>query len=319
MSSGPEILDSEYFRKTAAILWRDRKIVIFATLIGTTLLGTVAFLIPPTYRARTTLIPVSTQSSLGALGQLGVGLEDLGLPIGVGNTQVSKYPEIVRSRRLLTHALLQRFPTRAHGDSILLLDLVQKGGTGEKRIEVAIRKLRSSIHTEVDRRNGILSINVDSTDPVVAAAVANELAGELQSFMIFSFTSQAGENRKFVESRLVDANKALAGAEEQLRQFRERNLRIGNSPQLQLEQGRLERAVREQEDVYLTLRRQFELARIQEHRDVPVINPLDIADPPVIRWFPKRGLTTLCGFVLGASVGMWLAFGRARVRSDSSS
>ena len=70
--------------------------------------------------------------------------------------------------------------------------------------------------------------------------------------------------------------------------------------------------MKEQEDVYLTLLRQFELARIQEHRDVPVINPLDIAYPPVRHSFPKRSLMMSFGLLLGASVGMWVALSRGR-------
>ena len=44
-------------------------------------------------------------------------------------------------------------------------------------------------------------------------------------------------------------------AEEKLKAFRETNKRIENSPQLQLEQGRIAREVRVQEEVYLTLKK----------------------------------------------------------------
>ena len=93
-------------------------------------------------------------------------------------------------------------------------------------------------------------------------------------------------------------------AEENLRGFRERNLRIGNAPRLLLEEGRLNRAVREQEEVYLTLRRQYELAKIEERRDVPVINVLDAAVVPSFRISPRRAIMGILGLVIGGTLGI---------------
>src|SRR6185436_7681574 len=81
--------------------------------------------------------------------------------------------------------------------------------------------------------------------------------------------------------------------------FRERNVRFGNSARLAIEEGRLSRAVRQQEEIYLTLQRQGELARLEERKDVPVLSVLDPAVPPVKRDWPKRGLLALLGAMLG--------------------
>src|SRR5206468_8584754 len=101
-------------------------------------------------------------------------------------------------------------------------------------------------------------------------------------------------------------------AEENLRNFREKNLRIGNSPQLLMEETRYVRLLRGEEEVYVTLRRQYEVAKIQEHKELPVLNVLDAAVPPLFRNFPKRGLMGAAGFIAGLAFGSWLALLRTK-------
>jgi len=191
-------------------------------------------------------------------------------------------------------------------DSVRVVDYLERTGTPARRMELGVRKLRRSIDANLDRRTGVLSIRVRAERPEVAAAIANELDSLLQDFAVHSFTSQAGENRRFIEGRLEGVQSQLNGAEEQLRAFRESNLRIGNSPRLQLEEGRLTRRLREQEEVYLTLQRQYELAKIEEHRETPAINVIDAAEVPITRISPRRVSMTLMGLIIGASAGMGL-------------
>ncbi len=117
--------------------------------------------------------------------------------------------------------------------------------------------------------------------------------------MLHSMSTQAGENRRFVEGRLGEVSQSLAKAEGALLDFRERNLRIGNSPRLLLEEGRLTRSLREQEEIYLTLQRQYELAKLEEMRDVPTLSILDPAVRPISKYSPKRVVLSVFGFLIG--------------------
>jgi uncharacterized protein involved in exopolysaccharide biosynthesis len=86
-------------------------------------------------------------------------------------------------------------------------------------------------------------------------------------------------------------------------------MRIGNSPRLALEEARLNRAVREQEEIYLSVSREFELAKIQENRDVPLLAMLDSAVPPIKRYWPRRSLFALVGLFLAAgAVVFWSVY-----------
>jgi len=61
--------------------------------------------------------------------------------------------------------------------------------------------------------------------------------------------------------------------------------------------------------VYLTLKRDYETARIEEVNDTPVITVVDPAVPPSRRSKPRRGLIISLGLVLGAVIGVFGAFG----------
>jgi uncharacterized protein involved in exopolysaccharide biosynthesis len=267
-----------------------------------------AFLVPPTYEAVTTVISAGSSDRLGGLASLGANLEDLGLGGLPKANSPAMYPDIVRSRRLLEQVL--RMPALPSNTTPTpkVIDLVQPSGDGDRRMELAVRKLRRSVTATLDRRSGVLTIRVRARQPQLAAAMANTLDSLLQDFMVHSFTSQAAENRKFIEGRLDATHADLARAEDELKAFRERNLRIGNSPRLQLEEGRLARNLREQEEVYLTLRRQYEVAKVEERRDTPVINIIDVATKPTLRLSPRRGRLIIMGLLIGASVGcVWVA------------
>jgi len=292
---------------TVASLWERRRLLAVTTLGAGAAAVVLSLLLPPRYQAVVTIIPAMTPDRMSQFGTMvGPSLEDLAFQASVRSGSSVMYPSIVRSRRLLEQVLAMRFPTGRDLPPRTLIDLIQPRGSGAMRTELAVRALQRRVDATLDRRTGVLTIRVDSPFPPVASGIANALSSLLQDFVVHSLTSQAGENRKFIEGRLQDVALDLAHAEEELRLFRERNLRIGNSPRLLLEEGRLIRGVREHEEIYIALKRQFELTKVQEQRDVPVLNVLDAAAVPVLRSAPKRVATVLVGLLLGFGLGAGL-------------
>ena len=285
------------------VLWSRRRTILLFALAGGLLTTLISFLIPPTYQAVTTVIPAIPPDKFTGMAGLTASLEDFGIQTGSKGNSPMMYPEIVKSRRVLEQVLVKTYPTGPEHRPARVIDLIQSGENSPKRVELAVKQLRRRVDASLDRRTGVLTIRVRARQPEVAAGIANSLDTLLQDFAIYSFTSQAGENRKFVEGRVTEVRAELNQAEENLRGFRERNLRIGNAPGLLLEDGRLNRSVREQEEVYLTLKRQYELAKIEERRDVPVINVLDAAVVPSFRISPRRATMGLLGLVIGGTLG----------------
>ena len=69
------------------------------------------------------------------------------------------------------------------------------------------------------------------------------------------------------------------------------------------EEGRIRRQVEIRQEVYLTLRREYETARIEEVNDVPIITVVDAAVPPVEKSWPKRAALLSKASTAGRSMG----------------
>jgi len=89
-----------------------------------------------------------------------------------------------------------------------------------------------------------------------------------------------------------------------LKEFRERNRRIMDSPQLMLEQERLARDVQINSTVFIELKKQLEVAKIEEIKNIPIINVLDEARPAVARSSPRRTRSAVLTFFLSLAVAI---------------
>ena len=79
----------------------------------------------------------------------------------------------------------------------------------------------------------------------------------------------------------------LTKAENRLKEFREKNRQV-LSPQLLLEQERLIRDVQINATIYTELRKQFELVKIEEVKNIPIINIMDTARAPAKKELKKN-------------------------------
>jgi len=298
-----------------ALLTRWR-VVVGVPLVTAALAVLLSFLLPPTYTAATSFVPEArTQNRLptGITGLAG----QLGLSLGAEPSESPQfYADVVRSRELLERVLASRYadPRSSAGpaDSATLLRILQvTGRDGADSLARGVKKLSNLISIRVDYQTNIVKLNVDARDPGIAAGVANRLVQYLNEFNTKQRQSQARERRKFTEERVAAADSQLRRSEEAVRTFYERNRGWQQAPELVFQEARLRRQVDVNQEVYLTLKREYETARIEEVNDTPVITVIDPAVPPPRRSAPKRLLIGLLGFVLGGMAGVFWAFGAA--------
>jgi uncharacterized protein involved in exopolysaccharide biosynthesis len=290
------------WRGALARLWPRRWRLALLAAGGAVAAFALSFLLPPVYEASVTLMEAQSSGSNAMSPQLGLMEQQFGLRLGTGTSGVSTYPEIVRSRQLLTRVLGQRFPT-ARNHPVLLLDRLTRPALLARRLDLGVRRLRRLVDPALDRRTGILIVRVSLDDPVLAAAVATATCAALQDIVVHSMNTQAGANRRFIEARVAEARRDLARAEDALRAFRENNLR-GSSPRVLTAEARLARETRTQEEIMLTLTRQYEISRVEEQKNVPVINVLDPAVPPAFRSAPRRSVLATLGLLLSLVCGV---------------
>ena len=308
VDDGPPFADFDAPAIAAALRVRARAIGALA-LAGGALLLLVSFVLPPVYVASVSVLEAPRREGGSALEQLGLSASMLGLKAGGGTSNALTYPDILRSRRLLEGLLGSSFALK-NGRRARLEEYLIKAPASPQRTEKALQELRQRFDIALDRRTTLLRLGVSDRDPVLAAAVANAACGSLQDLVMHAMMTQAGANRRFIETRMSDARRDLAAAEGALEGFRERNRHPEDAPRLALEQGRLLRELRTREEVLIALTREYEMARVDENRDVPVLNVLDPAQPPAFRSSPRRGIMTVAGAALGLCVGIAMAWPR---------
>ncbi len=279
---------------TATLRWRDRLILdtlrallrhraLCAALVSiASAAGGVSTLwIQPYYIASARIYPPMAENPLGAFALPGMTglLGNLGLNWNSGS-QFPLYEKALDSRDLLLK--LTETPLQAAGfDQTLLEYLHVSGPDSLSRIHLGVEAVRAKMRYVADSKSPVATISVRDRDPRVAALLVNRAVELLNEFDIATSTTQAGERRRFIEGRLLKASNQLTEVESRLETFREENLRIGNAPALLLEQARLQRELEIEQQIYLTLRKEAELANIEEHRSVPVVNILEHATPPL--------------------------------------
>ncbi|MFN8589583.1 MAG: hypothetical protein U0704_17485 [Candidatus Eisenbacteria bacterium] len=295
------------WRALAARAWSERGRLALGAAAGLVLAVALSFVLPPVYVANVALLEAPRPGGGSALDQLGVQAELLGIKGGGGSNALT-YPDILRSRRLIVTLLESRY-TDGRGRTTTLIDHVARGPASPQRTELAVLEMRKRLDIALDRRTNLLRVGVKDRDPVLAAAVANRLCGALQDVLTHAMMTQASANRRFIEERLASAEHELGGAESALRAFREANLHPEGSPRLMLEQARLAREVRTHEEVVIALTRQYEIARVDENRDVPVLNVMDPAVVPAFRSAPRRAPMALAGLLLGVAAAALTAGG----------
>ncbi len=291
---------------TARILenWR----LVFGVPLACMLLAAVLVLtVHATYRSEATFI-VESESSLPsqASGLAGLALQ-FGLPVGRGGESPKFFAELATSREVLLAVAAARYPVpRAPADSTAtLMALYRLPPLGTPRGDnAALRRLGQDVSSSVELETGVVTLDVDAPDPRLAAAIADTLLGALNRFNLERRQLRSHELREFLESRLADANRDLMAAEDSLRDFRRQNRTFAQSPDLQIQDQRLQRAVELRQSLYLSLSSSYEQARMEEYRDTPTITVVDEPSPPYGKIRPRRTLVVLGAGALGLLIGI---------------
>ena len=280
------------------LVWASRKKITRIVLIFTAVVAGMSIVFSNSYLATSTILPdLSFLNSIG--GSLG-GFKDLAAAVGLNANQTlaspsQLYPDIMQSEFVLRRVIYHKYKTEKYDT---LVNLIQYWGYDKPdenlNFEKCLSRMRKSVMSvSVDKKTLVITMDVSAGEPQFAADIANEITSELDYFQRNFRQTNAGEQRKFLEQRLSEVKDDLAKAEEKLKQFQEKNRRTEQSPQLQLEQGRLSRDVDLNSTLFIELKRQFELARLDEIKNTPMVQILDVARPPADHASPRRRIMVL--------------------------
>ena len=317
-----------------------------------------ALLKAPTYTARTTLLPPSSQQSsasaaaLAALGSLG------GLAGGIA----AKTPDELYVNLLKSDTVQRALATR--------FDLYKRYDV--ETYEVLRKTFQKYVRVSADRKSGVITLEVDDEDPKFAAELANAYAGELTKLLGRLAVSEAQQRRAFFDQQLKDTKENLVKAEQALRTVQEKSgmivldqqaeaiikavaelkariverevrlkvmrtsttaenpdvqlltselaalrselarmestvppsansasgpggidIPIGKLPAAAIDYVRAAREVKFQETMLASMLRQYEAAKLDEAKEGPALQQVDVAQPPDRKSKPSRALIVL--------------------------
>jgi uncharacterized protein involved in exopolysaccharide biosynthesis len=284
--------------KLLAVLWTRRKFIGIVTGCITVVSIIISLLLTETFKSTAVILPDTDKSKISALG----GLSDLASLAGVSTGDVSLvklYPTIIKSESVLKNVLYKKYKSKQYSDSV---DLIQywkiNEKTPERSYEVTLKGLQDGLVVASDIKLNVITLEIETNEPQLSADILNTVIAELDRFIRTKKKTNASEQRKWIEGRLAEVKSDLETSENRLKDFRMSNRIIATSPQLFLEQERLLREVQINSTLYSELKKQYELIKIEEIKNIPLISVLDYARPAANKEKPKRAIIVLTSLLL---------------------
>lgn len=271
------------------IVLAKHKAMILKVTLGAALLAVgVTLLMSNVYTGTARILPPQqAQSSASALlGQLG-GLAGLaGGAMGIKNP-ADIYLAMLKSRTLM-EKIVNRFGLQQFYKAKTLTDTL-------KELE------SNSIFTA--GKDGVITVEVSDHDPKRAADMANAFVEELAKMMQNLALTDASQKRIFFDQQMKQAQDKLTNAE----------IHLDKTPNTNLQYMDAVRNVKYQEAVWEILAKQFEMSKLDEAKDFPLIQVLDQATPPENKSKPKRSMIVILATLLAFFLAVLLAFVRESV------
>ncbi|MGC2297703.1 MAG: Wzz/FepE/Etk N-terminal domain-containing protein [Acidobacteriaceae bacterium] len=366
----------------ANVLWDHRRTLARVTAIALVVSLLIAFTIPKRYTSTGRIMPPdnsgSTMAMFAALaGRSGgefSGLSSLAGSLLGGRNSSALFVDLLRSSTI-SGALIDRFH-------------LQQAWHKRYRVDTAKYLARHSTIVD-DKRSGVITVEVQDTDPRRARDIAQGYLDELNVLLNRTSISAAHQERVFIERRLKgveadleqaqaalsdyssthttidlpnqtramvdaaarlqaeqiaaqsevdslrliygDTNVRLRAAEARAAELQRQLAKMSGTsaplpkdgdknadeadansgdlypplrqlPRLAVPYANLYRRVRVEETIYELLTQQYEVARIQEAKDVPVVSVIDMPGIPEKKSFPPRLLVALILTMFAAAV-----------------
>ncbi len=178
----------EYF----LILKQRWKLLIGIFFISVITTDIVSLRMTPIYRAITTILPISSESTM--FGNLISLISPASVLIsGKGQTESNKIIAIFKSRTIIENV------ARKMNLSDIPLEEIPEG---RDHLNVLVGKIYSMVSTSNDLKTWVIKIYVDYKDPEIARDVANRYVLELESILKKKSLTVTKMNRVFIEEQL---------------------------------------------------------------------------------------------------------------------
>ena len=281
------------------LIWAGKLFIISFVVFCTLIAGVISFgFLPKMYKSTAALIPVKQEkSSLGALGGL---IGNLPFPIALPGQGTSNIISFLESR-----TLKERLITKYNLLPVLYADLwdaekkswnvddPKKKPTIIKALHAKI--LDGSFSVSQDKKTRLINLSWSGEEPPFCSLMLERIIKELTFFLENEYDSDAKRERVFVEEQLAKATEELEYWERQV-------------PSEKLTLSKITREHFVSQTVYTELRKQLELAKINEAKELETFKVLDRPYIPENPFKPNKRLIVVLSFVTSFFIALFGVF-----------
>jgi len=302
--------------RTKLILIRYKKTLLGIPLSSMLLAALYVFWIAdPVYTSVSKVLPVSEDGSTSSSGFSGVAAQlGINIPLSMGGTVPwdEIYPEIVQSSDLLATLLEGLYITEKYGKKLLKEILYSEHGLTkypkEEWFNRAVTELRKMIKISKDRLSPVVTLEVEAFEPQFAAELSKNLIEESSQIQRQLKTNRVRKKRLFIEERLIEVSVEMEAKEQILREFREKNRNMSTSPSLLMQVQEMGRELDLQNSLYVTLKTQYEKAKIDEVERDDMVQLIDGPNIPAKLTRPRRGLIGTLALFFGIFLSIFTIY-----------
>lgn len=294
-------------------LLKARKFILITTMTVVTLFAGYLFMQPNQYRSSATILP--SGKSTGGMSALKSLVGFTGSMTGADENSSSLFPVILKSNSIVDAVLARTYSTGQgpERDNVKLAEYYDQNNHDRLR-----RALRQSLRIKSNKQTGEIAISFETDYPWLSQVVLTEFLTQLEDFNLNKRQSSAHNNALYLEKQLEQNDTELSAAEDDLEAFRMANLNWAStsSPELLKEIGRLERNFQAKSSAYVVLTQQYELAKFEAQKDIPIIRILDHPSLPILKSGPFRRTMIILSFLIAAFLACFLIIVRDLVSDN---
>ena len=301
--------------KLIEIFTSSRKEILLITLVITLVGLTYALLATKWYEVEIKILPTEANDNLLLREYASIAaLAGVNIPMG-GASYHYFFPDILTSNYILDKVLQKKFWIETLHDSLILFEFWKTEIDSSEKdwkiklFEKARKKLRMEIiNVEIDELSKMIKLKVTvPKDKGLGPQLANFLVEQLDVYNKTVRKTNAFEQRKFIEEAIISNKKNLLEAENNLMIFETTNKEIVSSEQ-KINHKRLVTEVEIYRNILIELKKQLELTKIEEIKQIPTLNILEKAQKPYHKKKPKRFIILISSFFLGVVIAFNYAF-----------
>lgn len=297
--------------KVAKMAVFHKKVIAATTAICIAASVIFALLAKPQYESVSKLLPSKGNEASSGLSSMAAMF---GVSLSTSSSPLDNLPQLLASPLFLDTLTKIQWRTMDTNVTRTLDEILQvEVETNSKAPHITAEMLKKEALSQILLKNisyaaydNVKSLTVRACDPYLAHDINEFLLGYIDAYINTARQTNSRHQLTFIEERLEEYKQALSKSENNLNYFQKQN-RVITDPGLLLQQQRLQREIKINENIVYELRKQLENARIDVEREIEVIEVFQRPTMPMWPVSPKRKLIAAGGMIAGLCLGLFLS------------